>query len=97
MELKEIASKLQHEARTLSRQAPGAEWYLFGSIIRHEPLPSDVDLLIVYKNDSDARVLRRGLEHLSRFFPLHLLLLRKDEESELNFVNEQKASCIFPL
>jgi predicted nucleotidyltransferase len=97
VELKEIEPKLQREAQTLSRQAPGAEWYLFGSIIRHEPLPSDVDLLIVYKNDVDARILRHGLAPLSQFFPLHLLLLRKDEETELNFVNEQKASRIFPL
>ena len=56
----------------------------------------DVDLLIVYESDADTRVLRRGLANLSRFFPLHLLLLRKDEEIELNFVNEQKASCIVP-
>jgi predicted nucleotidyltransferase len=95
VELEEIAAILQDEARALSREAPGADWYLFGSIIRRDPLPSDVDLLIVYEKDADARVLRRGLAHRSRFFPLHLLLLRKDEENELHFVNEQKALCIF--
>jgi predicted nucleotidyltransferase len=97
MELEEIAAKLKDEARTLSSRAPGSSWYLFGSVIRHDPLPSDVDLLIVYENDADASAFRRGLENFSRFFPLHLLLLRKDEEEELRFVDEQKTLRIFPL
>ena len=96
MELEEIAAKLQDEARTLSRQAPGADWYLFGSIVRRDPLPSDVDLLIVYKDDADAVTLRRGLANLSHFLPLHVLLLRKDEEKELDFIREEKALRIFP-
>jgi predicted nucleotidyltransferase len=97
MEIKEIVPRLQNEAQSLSRQVPDAEWYLFGSIIRDERLPSDVDLLIVYKNDADANELRRGLMQLSQSFPLHLLLLRKDEETQLNFISKQKASRIFPL
>jgi predicted nucleotidyltransferase len=96
VELEEIAANLRGEARILSKQAPGARWYLFGSIVRRHPLPSDVDLLIVYEKDDDARALRRGLDHLCQSFPLHLLLLRQDEEREVHFVDEQKALRIFP-
>ena len=96
MELEEIASKLQGVARSLSEDVPDSTWYLFGSITRRDPLPSDVDLLIVYENDADAPTLRRGLANLAHFLPLHVLLLRKDEENELHFVDEENAVRIFP-
>lgn len=87
---------MKHEAQALATNVPGAEWYLFGSVARHEKLPTDVDLLIVYQRDSDVRELRKGLESLSRSLPLHLLFLRRDEENELQFVAEQRAMRIFP-
>jgi predicted nucleotidyltransferase len=96
VELEEIAAKLRDVAYTLSRDVPDSAWYLFGSIIRRDPLPSDVALLIVYQNDADAPNLRRGLAHLSHLLPLHLLLLRKDEENELHFIKQQKTVRIFP-
>ncbi len=96
MELEEIISRLKNEARALATHAPTAQWYLFGSVIRGVPAPTDVDLLIVYENDFDARELRKGLESLSQLLPLHLLLMRKDEEKELQFITEQRAVKVFP-
>src|SRR6478736_726871 len=96
MELEEIASKLRSEAQALATDVPGAKWYLFGSVARRAKLPIDVDLLIVYQNDSDVRELRKGLEPLSGSLPLHLLFLREDEENELQFIAEQRAMRIFP-
>ncbi|SRR6266516_7208497 len=96
MEVEEIILKLRHEAQTLAAHVPSARWYLFGSVIRGIRAPTDIDLLIVYKRDSDARELRQGLEPFSQSLPLHLLFLRRDEESELHFVEEQQAIRIFP-
>ena len=96
MELEEVTSKLQNLARILSDDVPDSTWYLFGSITRRDPLPSDVDVLIVYENDADAIMLRQGLANLSHFLPLHVLLLRRDEEKELHFIQEQSAWRIFP-
>jgi len=96
VELEEITSKLQNLAQILAKDVPGSTWYLFGSITRRDRLPSDVDLLIVYATDADAPILRRGLAKLSRFLPLHVLLLRKDEEKELNFIEKEEAVRIFP-
>jgi predicted nucleotidyltransferase len=94
--MEEIVLKVRQEAQTLAAQVPSAQWYLFGSVIRGVQTPTDIDLLIVYKRDSDAHELRKGLEPFSWSLPLHLLLLRTDEESELQFVKEQRAMCIFP-
>jgi predicted nucleotidyltransferase len=96
VDLEEIISRLKHEARTLATHAPSARWYLFGSVNRGVRAPTDVDLLIMYENDYEARELRKGLESFSRMLPLHLLLMRKDEEKELRFITEQRATKIFP-
>ena len=96
MDLKAITLALIQKAMALENHAPGAEWFLFGSITRGVRLPNDLDLLIIYKNDSDAGALRQGLESFAQSLPLHLLLLRRDEEKELEFVKGQKAMRIFP-
>ena len=60
-------------------------------------MPSDIDLLIVYQSDYEAQGLRLGLGEMCERLPIDLLLLREDEESELNFVSGQSAMCIFPF
>jgi predicted nucleotidyltransferase len=96
MDLDEVSLTLRELAKLLAAKAPTAEWYLFGSAVRRVPLPSDIDVVIVYSNISDARELREGLRSYSESVPLHLLLLRQDEENELQFVRDQRAIRIFP-
>jgi predicted nucleotidyltransferase len=97
VELKRVIQDLRCVAEELARDFPNTRWYLFGSLLRQKSLPSDIDLLIVYQADYEARGLRIGLDALCGCLPIDLLLLREDEESELNFVSGQSAMCIFPF
>lgn len=96
MELEEVSLTLREQAKLLAAKAPTAEWYLFGSVVQRVSLPSDIDVVIVYSNTPDARELREGLRSYSESVPLHLLLLRQDEENELQFVRDHRAIRIFP-
>ena len=96
MELKEVVKDLKCLARELSKEIPNMSWYLFGSLLRQKTLPSDIDLLIVYPHGVEARKLRMKLNAICLRLPVDLLLLREDEELELNFIAEQSAMCIFP-
>ena len=96
MDLEEVSLTLRDQAKRLAAKVPTAKWYLFGSVVRRVPLPSDIDVVIVFSNASDARELREGLGSYSESVPLHLLLLLQGEENELQFVRDQRAIRIFP-
>jgi predicted nucleotidyltransferase len=97
MELTRVIQELRCVAEEVSVNFPNTCWYLFGSLLRQESMPSDIDLLIVYPSDHEARGLRVALSAMCQRLPIDLLLLREDEESELNFVSGQSAMCIFPF
>jgi predicted nucleotidyltransferase len=97
MELKEIVQDLGFLANELSKEFPNMRWYVFGSLLRQDAIHSDVDLLIVYQCGVEVRKLRMKLSAICLRLPIDLLLLREDEEAELDFVDEQAAMCIFPL
>ena len=97
MELKTVIQDIICVAKVLSRNFPNTRWYLFGSLLRQECMPADIDLLIVYQFDHEAQGLRIGLSPICVRLPIDLLLLREDEESELNFVSGQSAMRIFPF
>jgi predicted nucleotidyltransferase len=98
MELKRITQDLRCVAKELSRDFPKTRWYLFGSLLRQKSMPSDIDLLIVYQSDHEARGLRIRLGTMCGHLPIDLLLLTEDEESELDFISGQSAiMCIFPF
>jgi predicted nucleotidyltransferase len=93
MDLKKVTADLREIAG--SSHSPTASWYLFGSLAKQAELPGDIDLLIIYKNDSDAIALRELLAEYGRRNPLHLMLLRDDEEKELHFVESEQAVLIY--
>jgi predicted nucleotidyltransferase len=97
MELNKVTYDITILAKELSRDFPNVRWYLFGSLLRKEAVPSDIDLLIVYQFDHEALSLRLGLSEICARLPIDLLLLREDEELELNFVKGKSAKCIFPF
>jgi len=97
VELKEVVQDLRCLAKELSKDFPNIRWYLFGSLLRQEAMPSDIDLLIVYQYGVETNKLRMGLSKMCLQLPIDLLLLRKDEEKEHDFVAEQSAMCIFPF
>jgi hypothetical protein len=73
------------------------DFYLFGSLL-YSNSPNDIDLIIVYNKDEisiqDILLLRKNL-YCSFFYKfkttLDIILLTKQEEKSLNFIQTEKA------
>lgn len=76
--------------------AEGSEWHLFGSIDRDEFNASDIDLMILCIDDSQADSLRQAIDPDSLALPLHLSLMTYAEAAEVDAVRLQQASRIYP-
>lgn len=69
--------------------------YLFGSVIdENKVLKSDIDILILYKKKNEPKIIREKLDHILLLFPMHIIFLTYEEESELNFLQKVKAKLI---
>lgn len=79
----------------LASQTPETLWYLFGSIA-NTATPRDIDLLIVYSTFDDCLILRQGLADICLALPLHLFLVSREEERELDFISAQRCTKIYP-
>ena len=58
----------------------------FGSATVDVVSAADVDLLILCSVDEDAMAIRRKVAELCLKLPIHLFLVTRDEECELNFI-----------
>lgn len=67
-------------------------WYIFGSAARGNPSPSDFDLLVIYRDASDAVEIRARLADLGLMRPIHFLFMTELEEKETGFIKAQ--SCV---
>ncbi len=83
-------------AETLGSICNGSEWYLFGSVARCSPSPSDIDLMILCISDQQADTLRRAIDPDVLAVPIHLCLFTFDEAQEIDAVQVQGAEKIFP-
>ncbi|QJC54848.1 hypothetical protein HC248_00110 [Polaromonas vacuolata] len=91
-----VVSSLCELAISLGCKAYGTEWHLFGSVERDEPDASDIDLMILCKNDDQADELRRVIDPDALALPLHLALLTFHEATEIDAVQVQRSHAIFP-
>lgn len=74
---------------------PNNECYLFGSIIEeNKNLKSDIDILILYKKEDEPQSIIEKLDHILLSFPIHIIFLTYEEESELNFIKNVNAISI---
>jgi predicted nucleotidyltransferase len=71
-------------------------WYLFGSVLRNNTPSRDIDVLILYEDWEDVRLVRKRLDKLELDRPLHLLFMTFAEEAELNFIRSEYCVEIFP-
>jgi hypothetical protein len=71
--------------------------FVFGSATRPNFRWTDVDILIVYSDDRDASDVRKVMAPVCAVTPIDLLMISSAEESELNFVAEQKCRLLFDL
>lgn len=67
--------------------------YLFGSSERSEDF-NDIDILCVCERDSDQQTVRAVLSDLSCVYPIDLLMMTSEEETELNFVASERCRLL---
>ena len=82
-------------AEKLGSVCNGSEWYLFGSVARCSPSPSDIDLMILCIDDHQADTLRRVIDADALALPIHLCLLTFDEAREIDAVQIQGAEKVY--
>lgn len=87
---------LRTEILRVSKLVQDAEWYLFGSLLQAPQQAIDIDILILYRSDDTAEMIRGELEEITRRFPIHLLFLSEHEEAELNFIDSERCVPIHP-
>lgn len=74
---------------------PNNHCYLFGSIIEEKKsLKSDIDILILYRNKNEPKIIREKLDQILMSFPIHIIFLTYEEEAELNFSQRVNAILI---
>lgn len=91
-----LPSLLRSEILRVSRLVQDVEWYIFGSLLRAPQHAVDIDILIVYRSDDTAEIIRSELREVALRFPIHLLFLSKCEEAELQFIDSQRCVPIYP-
>ena len=72
------------------------EVFLFGSTRRGTAPHSDVDLLVVYHDQQEIRLVRNMLDKLDFEFPLDVIYMSAYEERELDFIGTQACLKIYP-
>jgi len=80
---------------SLLKSLPNNKCYLFGSVLQeNKNLKSDIDILILYKNDTDPKIIRDQFDQILISFPIHIIFLTYEEEGELNFIERVNAILI---
>lgn len=96
MNTDELVGLLRAEATAVEQRVPNTSWFLFGSVVEDAASAEDVDLHVLCSAEGDARDMRKILGGLCLQLPLHLMLVTKDEERELDFIAKQSCQRIYP-
>lgn len=75
----------------------GTTWCLFGSVLDGGVGASDIDLLILYRDPSQAMDVRKALSRFANERPIHLLLLTYQEDEEVGFRDQEECWEVFPV
>ncbi|OCB77158.1 hypothetical protein B0A79_01955 [Flavobacterium piscis] len=94
MELESIQEELITVVKGLSLKVNFVDFYLFGSFLLNPRSANDIDILIIYENKNQIKVIKKDFENLSKEFPLHMNYFTHKEEKELNFIKTQRAKKI---
>lgn len=95
VELIHVSTLLFEKAEELSVQLPLLRWYLFGSILESS-LANDIDLLVIYSQPNEPKLVREVLDDISQRLPLHLLFMTLEEETETQFLSRWPNFRLFP-
>ena len=87
---------LYTEAKRIGHLAPDAVWYLFGSAIHTFENARDIDVLVLCDSHEAVALIRHELGAACMRLPLHLILVTRNEESELGFLVQKECLQIYP-
>jgi hypothetical protein len=88
----EIAVRaLYEEMQRIRARVPTSRWYVFGSITTTKRPVGDIDLLVLCETTADCTAVRAELASICAEFPIHLLLMTLSEETEVKFVEGERA------
>ena len=82
---------LHEEMQRIRALVSTSRWFLFGSITTTKRPVGDIDLLVVCETTADCTIVRTELTSICARFPIHLLLMTRREEGEINFIRSEKA------
>lgn len=81
---------LYTEILRVSKLVRDTKWYLFGSLLRTPQKAVDIDILVLYRSDDTAKMIRGELRETTLRFPIHLLFLSECDEAELDFIDSEQ-------
>jgi hypothetical protein len=87
---------LRAEAERICQLAPDAIWYLFGSTLRAFENAADIDVLVLCDTDDSVALVRHELREACQRLPLHLFLITRCEEAELDFLASEGCVQVYP-
>lgn len=90
-----VIASLRACAVAMGQIVDGTQWHLFGSVDRNDASASDIDLMILCKDDEQADAIRDSIDPDTFALPLHLALMTYDEAVEVDAIRVQKAHLIF--
>ena len=70
-----------------SRVDPASRWFVFGSIVAGDGVPSDIDFLLVSSGMELCQRMRNDLSSFLDANPVDLTIMTWEEEAELKFVD----------
>ena len=87
---------LYTEAKRIGHIAPDAVWYLFGSALHIFEQAGDIDILVLADSHEAVALIRHELRDACMRLPLHLILVTRNEETELGFLISEGCLQIYP-
>ena len=94
MEIEILIQELKKIKTLFFQKENSVKCYIFGSSL-NKTCPNDFDVLVLYDNVEQLRVIKLELKSIVKKFPLHLNYFKFFEEKELNFIQQQSAREIF--
>ena len=95
MELEEIKQEISIIGENLNSKIKNIDCLIFGSMLKNTKTANDIDLLIIYNNETEIQIIKNEFKSLGKVYPLHLNYFTHSEEKELNFIEEQQAEYLF--
>ncbi len=91
----EVVSDVLQEAKRLACDFPGGTWYGFGSFFKGQIPFGDIDILVVCATAAHAMFIRSNTEDLCARWPLHLLVMTENEQTETGFVGFEGCTLLY--